>query len=63
MLAARKLASTLTALPQLVSTTDLSTYSDPLGMLRHRQAIATWLSTQGMPVTAERVLITHGAQH
>ncbi|MDK8307376.1 PLP-dependent aminotransferase family protein [Corynebacterium imitans] len=63
MLAARKLASTLTALPQLVSTTDLSTYSDPLGILRHRQAIATWLSTQGMPVTAERVLITHGAQH
>ena len=29
----------------------------------HRAAVSRWLAGQGMPADAERVLITHGAQH
>ncbi len=42
---------------------DLLRYQPPLGMPRHREAGAAWLSRFGLRVEPERVLVTSGGQH
>ncbi|RUT29410.1 PLP-dependent aminotransferase family protein [Arsenicitalea aurantiaca] len=41
----------------------LCAYLPHQGMAEHRAAVADWLEETGYPVSAERVYITHGAQH
>jgi DNA-binding transcriptional MocR family regulator len=43
--------------------TQLLGYVPHRGHLRHRQAMAAWLSRGGLPVDAEQVVLTAGAQH
>ena len=43
--------------------TQLLGYVPPRGHLRHRQAMAAWLSTCGFAADPERIVLTAGAQH
>jgi DNA-binding transcriptional MocR family regulator len=38
-------------------------YLPHLGIIRHREAIATWLASLGVAVDADALFITHGGQH
>ena len=43
--------------------TELLGYSRPPGHPRHREAMAAWLERAGLATTADRVVLTAGAQH
>lgn len=43
--------------------TQILGYVPTPGHRRHRQALADWLTTQGLPVSLDRVVLTAGAQH
>jgi DNA-binding transcriptional MocR family regulator len=43
--------------------TELLGYTHPPGHPRHREAMATWLDHLGLPVGADRIVLTAGAQH
>ncbi len=62
-LGAKVLRQALEGLPQTLPADVLSTYPEPAGSPRHRAAMAAWLTRQGVGASADRVLITHGAQH
>lgn len=57
------LATTFAEILAQGATGDLLGYLPHQGMASHREAIATWLARNDMHAEAERVLITHGAQH
>ncbi|MEQ1759778.1 MAG: PLP-dependent aminotransferase family protein [Vicinamibacterales bacterium] len=42
---------------------ELLGYARPPGHPRHREAMAGWLDRLGMPVAADRIVLTAGAQH
>ncbi len=43
--------------------TELLGYSRPPGHPRHREAMAAWLDKTGLPIAADRIVLTAGAQH
>ncbi len=43
--------------------TELLGYARPQGHQRHREAMASWLDKTGLPVAADRIVLTAGAQH
>lgn len=42
---------------------ELLDYSAPSGRLRHREAGVRWLAERGVKTSADRVIVTNGAQH
>ncbi|WP_162903744.1 PLP-dependent aminotransferase family protein [Leucobacter sp. wl10] len=60
---ARLLADTLADLSRTLDPVAFASYPDPAGVPHHRSAISSWLREQGLDAPAERVLLTHGAQH
>ncbi|MCE1235151.1 MAG: PLP-dependent aminotransferase family protein [Hyphomicrobiales bacterium] len=59
----RFLAAALTALVKKLDAESFSTYAPPAGRADHRALMARRLAAQGVDATAERVFLTHGAQH
>jgi DNA-binding transcriptional MocR family regulator len=57
------LSESLIALGHDPGATELLRYHDHAGLMRHRAAGARLISDSGLPVTAERVLVTAGGQH
>jgi DNA-binding transcriptional MocR family regulator len=60
---AAALSETLIAMGRDAATGDLLRYHEHAGPARHRAAGARLISASGLPVTADRVLITAGGQH
>jgi DNA-binding transcriptional MocR family regulator len=60
---AAALSETLIALGRDPAATDLLRYHEHAGPARHRTAGARLIAASGLPVSAERVLVTAGGQH
>lgn len=57
------LAATLKTLAARSDTAAMLHYPPPDGLVRHREAAARWLETQGVTTAADTIVVTAGAQH
>jgi DNA-binding transcriptional MocR family regulator len=60
---ARLLAATLESIARAGGASDLLQYAASTAHPRHRRQAASWLEGRGVPASAERVVVTAGAQH